>query len=79
MDDNQLLVYNSGGEFETKFARDNNDEGLMKVEQIISHKIENITIQLDPCDVSSPSNEVKVFANSVDDKPKRKRVKKDEG
>lgn len=79
MDDNQLSVYNSGGEFETKFARDNNDEGLMKVEQIISHKIENIPIQLDPCDVSSPSNEFKDSANSVDDKPKRKRVKKDEG
>lgn len=79
MDDNQLLVYNSGGEFETKFARDNNDEGLMKVEQIISHKIEKIPIQLDPCDVSSPSKVFKDSAYSVDDKPKRKRVKKDEG
>lgn len=79
MDDNQLLVYSSGGEFETKFARDNNDEGLMKVEQIISHKIENIPIQLDPCDVSSPSKVFKDSANSVGDKPKRKRVKKDEG
>lgn len=78
MDDSQFLVYNFESEFEPKFAPDNYNKGLMEVEQKSSHDIGNIPIQLNSYDKSTSSDEIKVSANSTDDKPKRKRVKMDE-